>query len=86
MSEVMGPPDIRKMTGAEWSDHIVHRDAIDAGTEYTRNALNRAAEIIEKHAMAMPEGYYRHWNRVDAQVLRNLAGDLTRQIAASRGS
>lgn len=52
----------------------INRDvAMYAHGEYASNALLRAAEIIEKHAAALPYGYHRHWNRVDAQLLRNMA-------------
>ena len=70
---LMGPPNVRTMSNDEHDDYIVMRDGATQGAEYTRNALERAAALLDKQAEALPYGYHRHWNRVDAQVLRNIA-------------
>lgn len=58
---------------SEWDDFIVQRDADEnAGGEYAANTLLRAAAAAERRAADL-QGYHRHWNRVDAELLRRMA-------------
>lgn len=71
----VGPVHPNSITSEEFENvWSVNRDVAQYGHgEYARNALERAAAIIEKRASELPVGYHRHWNLVDAQVLRNMA-------------
>lgn len=56
----------------EWRQVIVLRDGAEnfGSQEYLTNTLERAIGIIERNARTMPDGYHRHWQMVDAEVLR----------------
>lgn len=62
------------LTGAEWPDYIVQRDADDRQRGmYAANAMIRVAERLEAMVADHEENYYRHWTRVDAEILRRAA-------------
>lgn len=41
--------------------------------DYRIRALERAADILEKHVADFSPGYHKHWTLVDAAVLREEA-------------
>lgn len=62
------------VTGGEWPDFIVQRDADmrDRGM-YAANAFIRIAGRLEQMVSGQEENYHRHWTRVDAEILRRAA-------------
>lgn len=62
------------LTGAEWDDFIVQRDTDERERGmYAANALLRVAMRLEHMVASHPDDYYRHWTRVDAEILRRAA-------------
>lgn len=59
-------------TPEEWDQVIVLRDGAVShdSAGYLTRTLERALRVIEANARTMPIGYHRHWQMVDAEVLR----------------
>jgi hypothetical protein len=62
------------LTSAEWPDFIVQRDADERERGmYAANSLLRASIALDRSVSGHPDGYHRHWTRVDAEILRRAA-------------
>ncbi len=71
---IWGCPESLALTASEWDDFIVQRDADDRERGmHAANALLRVAMRLEHMVASHHDRDYRHWTRVDAEILRRAA-------------